>query len=133
MSWIKTQFMKFFGGVQNPYYKKLKRILDYQKVIHVYDKIYFLGGFEYSEDIYSKFIESMNEGKMKQFLDSVKYNTQKDNVELYLIEDNESSYLLTLLDPLELLSGEQVLDIIKSPRINIDDASYEQIYPKAVR
>lgn len=126
--WIKTQVKKFFSDTRNPYYKKLIRILSHQKVIREYDRIYFLGGFEYSDSLYSKFKESMNEGKVKQFIERAKYNTQKDNVELYLIENGESSYLLTLLDPLELLSGGQVLDIIKSPKIKLEDVNYEQIY-----
>lgn len=126
--WIKTQVKKIFGSVENPYYKKLRKSLASQKALSQYKRIYFLGGFEYSDDIYSRFKEHLNAGELKSFFQITRYNAQGDNVELYLIENDESTYLLTLLDSFELLNGEQVLDVIRSPRIKLQDVSHELVY-----
>lgn len=131
LQWIKTQVLEFFGSVQSPYYKKLKRVLDSQKLISKYNKIYYLGGFEYSDSIHTQFKEYLDTGKLKEFLENAKYNAQGDNIEIYLIENNETNFLLALLDPLELFGGEQILDIIKSPRIKLEEVKHELVYPNA--
>ncbi|HTH56912.1 MAG TPA: hypothetical protein VL728_12770 [Cyclobacteriaceae bacterium] len=96
------------------------------KTVKTYDKIYFIGVFEYTEDNYNKFKQTSS---VRQFLEDVKPNAQKDNVNLYFIESNESNYLLTLFD--SFLGGEQVIDVIKSPDIRLDDFKSELIYSKS--
>jgi hypothetical protein len=120
----------FSGGSlyeRNPCYQKLKRLLKSQNNIRSYEKIYFLGGFEYNENAYQSFRRSLNDGRVEKFLESNKYNSQCDNIELYLIKSAQS-YLLILLDPVELLSGERILEIVESPNVSISDFKYELIY-----
>jgi hypothetical protein len=104
--YIENLIQKLFPRSKNPHYKLLHRFLIASKTIKSYNKIYFLDGFEYTEDNYAKFKQTSN---VKQFLGDVKYKAQKDNVNLYFIESDESDYLLTLFDSFEFYSGEQVL------------------------
>lgn len=129
ISWLKAQFRRRSHTVENPYFKKVERILGSIKSISGYNKIYFLGGFEYSQASYSALRVAIEKDTLVDFFKGVSYNTQSDNVELYLIEAIDSFYILCVLDHLELLAGDQLLDVVKSPGINFEGLSCEQVYP----
>ena len=128
--WIKSQVKRLLGRSENVYYKKLKRILKHQDIINQYTHIYFLGAFEYNDENYDKYKE-LETAALIKFLSATKYNAQRDNVEIFLIKNthSQSTYLLTLLDPVELYSPEQILDITISPDLDLVDLNYEQIFP----
>ena len=69
--------------------------------------------------------------QIKSVLKEVGYNTQENNIELYLVEDDaEQSRLIIILDPVELYNREELLKVIPCNMTLLEGLEEtQQIYP----
>jgi hypothetical protein len=122
---------RFFKREQNPFFVKLEKINCRHGFAKRIEKAFYLGGFVYSLENYERALKAVSKGKLNQFLSKVHYNTLEDNVEVFLIQNENMQYkIITILDPLELYQREEVLDMIDCRDISIyDQGNFNQIYP----
>lgn len=112
---------------QNPYYTKLKKSLASGNFSLGIKSAYFLFGIPYNKTDVESLKKAIIENKLNEVKERNPYNVQVDNVELYLVEDeNAKFYIIFLLDPYELYSSESILDIMPVESKNFDK---EIIFP----
>jgi hypothetical protein len=91
-------------------------------------KAYFLFGLAYHENIISEIKNAINNNELKKVKNSSTYDVTKDNVELYLLQDNNENLLIViLLDYYELTTPEKIIDAIP---VQIVDVEKELIFEK---
>ncbi len=113
---------------ENPYYIKLRNCLLRQKITYQMSKAYFLFGLAYHENIISEIKNAINNNELKKVKNSSTYDVTKDNVELYLLQDNNENLLIViLLDYYELTTPEKIIDAIP---VQIVDVEKELIFEK---
>ena len=114
----------------DPFFIKLLSVLKSQSEIQSYDRIFFLGGFEFSDSAYKKCRELIIENKLTEAVTVTNYNAQSDNVEMYYFEDKKHSrhYLLLLYDPVELFDSEHILDILEYSGIVPEKLKHKIVY-----
>lgn len=123
--WIKTKVAGIFGHAVDARYKKLKPILSSQKKINRYAEIFYVGGFRYTDNNYQAF--QNRQSSISDFLQELPYDTQSDNVEIYLIRNESETFLMSILDPIELFEPERILTLERVDS-NIDFDNKELIY-----
>lgn len=128
MNWFKEMFDR---QDKNIYYKKIEKLLRKQGLSHNMIEAYMLGGSVYSLENYDKALIAIKQNTFKNFLDTIAFDTQKDNMEFYLINyKSEKSKLIIVYDPFELYEPERILKILPyCEDLNAQGISTEKIYP----
>jgi hypothetical protein len=115
------------GKKQNPYYKKLSEVLSKQGLNLNIRKAYFMFGIPYTDESVHEIKQAIVNKTLDDFRDKRHYNVNVDNIELYLLEDvNDKTSIALLLDPFELYSSENIIEIIPVTYTNFEK---EIIFP----
>ena len=119
--------MLFNNNKANPYYVKLRKCLKRKHIEKDIATAYFLFGIPHSANNLEIIKKAIAENKLDEVRQNISYNVQVDNIELYLIEySNTDKYILLLLDPYEIYTREDILEIIPVSNTNFKK---EIIYP----
>ncbi len=115
--------------INNPVFQKLISCLKRAAYSINISKAYFLFGTPYSQSVVSNLKNAITKNQLDLYRkQSVSYDTLVDNIELYLVENDENRFFIVfLLDYYELYFCEEILDII--PVENID-CEKDLIYSK---
>lgn len=106
---------------QNPYYKKLSKSLVRQGFNINIKRAYFMFGIPYADTSLDEIKGAIADNRLRELKERMPYNVNVDNVELYLLEDMKDSVsIVLLLDPYELYSAENVLEIIPVVSTNFE-------------
>lgn len=112
---------------QNPYYKKLSEVFLKQGLNLKIRKAYFLFGIPYTDKSVYEIKQAIANETLNNLREKRPYNVNVDNVELYLLEDvNDKTSIVLLLDPFELYSSENIIEIIPVTYTNFEK---EIIFP----
>ncbi|MBN9352314.1 MAG: hypothetical protein J0H55_16670 [Chitinophagaceae bacterium] len=112
---------------QNPYYKKLSEVLTKQGINIDIKRAYFMFGIPYTDTSLDEIKVAIADNRLNELKKRMPYNVNVDNVELYLLEDvNDNVSVVLLLDPYELYSAENILEIIPIVYTNFEK---EIIFP----
>lgn len=106
---------KFLGKKQqeNPRYSLLKRLISKDANLKKISKGYHIGGFVYDERIYENVKSASKNGDLHRVVRELQSNTQKDNVEIYLLKNYQEEWKIVLLmDYFELYTSEEILDVL---------------------
>ena len=106
--------------INNPVFQKLSSCLKRSAYSINISKAYFLFGTPYSQSVVSNLKNAITKNQLDLYRkQSVSYDTLVDNIELYLVENDENRFFIVfLLDYYELYYCEEILDIF--PVENID-------------
>ncbi len=125
MNWIKHLIHK---QRRNPLLKKIERFLAASDLKNNLAEIFYIGGCEYNEESYKQMLLAISSNNLRLFFDRIAYDTQKDDLELYLLKYKSAEpKLVILLDPFELFETERILNIL--PATEKLDLLGEKIYP----
>lgn len=128
MNWFKQLYNK---TPKNIFYKKIVTSLRRFGIDSNFLEAYYLGGCVYTSENYKNILLAVENNTIFEFFDIIQFNSQKDNVELYLINyGNGEEKLIILYDPYELYRNEEILDVL-SPRkdMEISNGLTKRIYP----
>ena len=126
--------LNIFGSKQeNPFFTKLKKLNSKQNFAHRIERAFFLGGVVYTAKNYDNLINAISSNELGIFLENNTYDTQRDNIELYWLEDDgHQAKILVILDPLELYGKEEILNTIPSTVDFLGSVfKKQQIYPNS--
>lgn len=116
----------FHNNKANPYYVKLRKCLKEKHIEKDIATAYFLFGIPRSANNLEVIKKAIAENTLDKLRQNISYNVQVDNIELYLIEyTNNDKYIILLLDPYEIYTREDILEII---RVSNTDFKKEVIY-----
>ena len=87
----------------NSFFEKILKINSLQPILSDIKSAYYLGGFKYSSSSCKSIEKAINEDSLKTLLSDEKYDSQEDNIELYLIVANSGQHMIIIiLDLFEL-------------------------------
>jgi len=119
--------MSIFGKLfkkdkaENAYYSKLSKSLIKRGFTNKVRTAYRLLGIPNSFENLDKLKRAILANRLKDLRDTTPFDVMRDNLELYLVEDDKNEcYFVILLDPYELLESEQILEIIPTSKTNLD-------------
>lgn len=111
----------FYNKKVNPYYVKLRKRLKEKHREKDIVTAYFLFGITYSTDNLEEVKKAIAENKLDELRQNISFNVQVDNIELYLVEyANTDKYIILLLDPYELYTREDIIEIIPVSNTNFE-------------
>ena len=113
---------KFFKKekAENVYYSKLSKSLLRKGFRAKIKTAYRLLGIPNSTENLNRLKGAILENGLKQLRDTTPFDVMRDNLELYFVEDDRNEcYFIILLDPYELLEGEQILEVISTSHKNL--------------
>ena len=116
----------------DPFYVKLKKLNHRHNFVDRINSAYYLGGVVYSNENYEKILQAISQNGLNVFFEENLYNTRKDNIELFWVNDeNKLSKIIIILDPVELYENEEILKIIVAPSSDLMNmlTMARQIYP----
>jgi len=127
MNWFDRMLRKN----KNPYYKKIKKLLENQGLDTGMIEVYLLGGSTYNSENYEKALLAIEKNALKPFLDTNSYDTQLDNIEFYLIYyASGTSKIILIYDPFELYQAEEILKTFNfDHRVILRDVPMKLIFP----
>ncbi len=110
MNWLEYQFRK---AGEDPRFYSIVKVLRASKILSNFRRVFFVSAFKYTDNDYLRLKQSLKDNSVVKFLSTVSYNSQEDDVEVYLVQTTDDLYMLCYLDRVELFAGDAVLDIIK--------------------
>ena len=125
-------FSMFKNKKVDPFYVKLKKLNHRHNFVDRINSAYYLGGVVYSNENYEKILQAISQNGLNVFFEENLYNTRKDNIELFWVNDeNKLSKIIIILDPVELYENEEILKIIVAPSSDLMNmlTMARQIYP----
>jgi hypothetical protein len=84
------------------------------------NRIYYVGGLEYSKENLNEVLKSIKDKTLLDFFEKNRFNTLVDNIELYYIEnkDGKSNKISLILSPYEFLENEQLIEVVEVDKID---------------
>jgi hypothetical protein len=126
MNWFKENLRK---RKKNPFYEKIEKLLHKDGFDNDITEVYLIGGCVYSSENYEQAQLSIKQNTLNNLLDTIEYDTQRDNMEFYLINyKSDVPKLIILYDPFELYELEYILKVFSCHEaLNTAGLSIEKI------